>query len=167
MLRPLICVFVLLATASGHAAVIVTPGPPSDPENFIHITVQWSFSPPPLVTVKGSVTDTAELVNDSFWYPRNTIANPALGFVLEDPNVFGSEGFSTRVGPELESGLIEFNLHIGEILSSEIVGNMQFATVRRLTFTSPGGYFRQTPEPGALAMIATAAVGLGSLRRRR
>jgi hypothetical protein len=145
---------------------IVTPGPPPDPENYMHIAVDWSFSPPPLVTVTGSVTNTVQLVNDSFWYPRNTINNPALGFLLEDPNVAGAEGFGVRVGPELDAGLPEFNLHLGEILSSEDHGNF-LVTDRRLTFTAPGGYFRQTPEPSALAMIATAAVGLGAIRRSR
>jgi hypothetical protein len=58
-------------------------------------------------------------------------------------DVVGSEAFGSFLGPELAPGLPEFNLQIGEVLISE-----------------------QTSTFSALVLIATAAIGLGFVRRR-
>jgi hypothetical protein len=154
-------------TAFSEAAVIVTPGPPPDPQNYIHLSLHWSFTPPPSITLFGGAENNPLLVADSVWYPRNSPQNPQLrqlSFQLEDPNVAGAEAFTAQLGPELDSGLPEFNLFIGEILSSKQIANT-LASVRRLTFTAPGGYFRQTPEPSAILLAACAAAVLPKRRR--
>jgi hypothetical protein len=151
-------------TAFSEAAVIVTPGPPPDPQNYIHLSLHWSFTPPPSITLFGGAENNPLLVADSVWYPRNASADPVLGFELEDPNVAHNEGVHVHVAPEFNSGLPEFNLLIGEILSSKQIANT-LASVRRLTFTAPGGYFRQTPEPSAILLAACAAAAPPKRRR--
>ncbi len=168
-------------TTVSLAQWIVSPGPPSNPENWISFTLtlpegEWTtFDGSPGPESIGAIVahkpenvflyQSTPVLENAFWVTRSLGNFPSIDFIFRRNERFGGENTQAlRITSEIDAGFSAYNIDVGPI--TEISWNGEVSSTRReFTVTGPNGYVRFVPEPSSLALVASAA--LGAYRRRR
>jgi hypothetical protein len=165
-MRAALCLAALAVASTARAALIVSPGPPTVPADYLEMDLTWAGGSP--VFYEGRAVDAAGdwvlVVDDHLWLPRVTNAPPQLLGELEihyGPSFNNSTNYIAPIFlPELQAGLASIDVAISAVSGGQ----------RTIDVTGAGGYSRSfsvsdIPEPTACVLALLGCCALRRLRR--
>jgi MYXO-CTERM domain-containing protein len=165
-MRVAACLLALACASITQGALIVSPGPPATPADYLEVELTWLPASPGYYQARavGTSESAVQILSDQFWTPRIVDAMPQnIGKVeINFGPVFGQHTtlLTLPLQPDIDAGLAGIDVTIGA---------PDVNRVRQIDVTGAGGYVRSftavdVPEPAGALLLAA---GMLALRRRR